>query len=248
VKTSGLSRAKLLLLVGILIMVAGIFVVRLGRVKPAAITEFLIEFDGPWGLVPDPQHAGDILAIAPKNVHHRPLTVSGSASATLDAGVYTLDIPVQGVPDSPNPDPTFFRVRVDPKNVQHALDARMERYAIQLPRPASYVGTSRGLIAIGSAPKRQYVMTVALRYNVAPSATVSLTGGGDTGDAAKALRMEARDVRFSITPIPDPNDPEDRCEVHTREAFAALAKLLGLDETMAAPPGCPGDEGKMKMP
>ena len=247
-KTSGLSLAKLLLLIGLLIVAAGVFVVRLSLFKAPATTQVLVEFDGPWGLVPDPQNAGGILAIAPKNVHHRPLTVSGSASATLEAGVYTLDIPAQGTLDSPNLDPTFFRVRVDPKNVQHALDAKMERYAIRLPRPASYVGTSRGLIAIGSAPKQQYVMTVALRYNVAPSATVSLAGGADTSNAAKALRLEARDVRFSITPIPDPNDPDDRCELHTREAFGALARLLGLDETMAAPPGCQGNDQEMKMP
>lgn len=246
-KTSGLSRAKLLLLIGLLIVAAGVFVARLS-LKPAATTQVLIEFDGPWGLVPDPQNAGGILAIAPKNIHHRPLTVSGSASATLEAGVYTLDIPVRGVADPPNLDSTFFRVRIDPKNVQHALDAKMERYVIRLPRPASYVGTSRGLIAIGSAPKQQYVMTVALRYNVARSATVSLAGGPDTNNAVKALRMEARNVRFSITPIPDPNDPEDRCELHTREAFGALARLLGVDETMAAPPGCQANEHEMKMP
>ena len=247
-KTLGLSSAKLLLLVGIVIVAAGVFVVRLRPFKPAATTQVLIEFDGPWGLVPDPQNAGGILAIAPKNAHHRMLTVTGATSETLDAGIYTLDLPVRVIQDPPNLDPTFFRVRVDPKNVQHALDAKLERYAIRLPRPASYVGTSRGLIAIGTAPKRQYVMTVALRYNVAESSAVSLTGSPDTGNAAKTLRMEARDVRFSITPIPDPNDPEDRCELHTREAFGALAKLLRLEETMASPPGCRGNEHEMKMP
>jgi hypothetical protein len=224
-----------------LLMVA-VALVLFGLRTQRQTTSVSIAFEGPWAFVPDPQDQESVLAIAPKTKSHYPLTVGDSNGTPLDAGVYTLDIPGHGPSAPPKLDQTFLRTRVPPENVTHALGARLERYAIRLPRPERYVAMNRQASRIGNEPERNYVSEVSLVYIVKDFSGLSLAGTSDSEATSQTLQLPAHSVHFRIAPVPDPSDV---CDAHVREAFHDLTKLLGLAQTMSMP--SPGN-CQMKMP
>jgi len=208
-------------------------------IRQASATPVSVEFEGPWAFVPDPQNERNILAIAPNTKSHRPLTV---ANSTLDAGVYELPIPARVGKFAANLDPGFYRTRVDPKNVERALEDKTKRYAIRLPRPDNYTAISRERSRVGSAPnsEQDYVIEVALKYKVASLNGLLLTGTPDSPGAFLPIPLGARSpIRFAIKPV---DDVHDMCSMHSREAFRDLATLLGLGSDLSVQfPGVPAD-------
>lgn len=195
-------------------------------------SEVYVIFEGPWAIVPDPKDPNSVVAIAPKTKSHRPLAVV-PMSKILDAGTYELAIPAHGTPAARDLDKGFLRVAVDPKNVQKVLDAKMERYAIRLPKPESYVAETRFESRVDStypptpATQQNYVTAVSLVYHVTTRAGFSLTGTKDEGGAfaPQLPQLDTPMVRFVIDPA---EYPQDACYTHSRQAFHDLVRLLGV--------------------
>ena len=198
----------------------------------AASTDVYVIFEGPWAIVPDPKDANSILALAPKTKHHRLLGLV-PAHATLDAGVYDLTIPNRPSGVVSTFDKGLFRTTVEPQNVQRALDDRLERYAIRLPKPDAYIAETRFLSRVGSiyppeaSTEQDYISAVSLRYSVNSKTGFSLAGTQDAGAAFKPLllQLDTPIVRFEINPD---GYVADACNTHPRQAFHDLTQLLGL--------------------
>jgi len=232
-----------------LLAVAGIFLIVLitayrdgaRRAAQARKTQkVLVTFEGPWAFARDPNDANGIFAFAPKTMSHRDLVVQVSREQdeskaregkTLAAGIYELTLPT--IPSSaPNIDPNVLQAKIDAQGVQHALNAKAERYAIRLPRPEAYVATSNEWSRAGSAyppaasTEKDYVTIVSLRYSVDKLSGVSLAGKPDDDSPFNRLRMESPVISFVIQPLP--GQMMDECSMHVREAFRDLAKLVSL--------------------
>jgi hypothetical protein len=200
---------------------------------PSTAEKVFVIFEGPWAIVPDPKDANSVLALAPKTKSHRPLAVT-PASTVLEAGVYDLAVPAHGAPAALNPDPSFFRTKVDPQSVQRALDTKLGRYAIRLPKPEAYLAGARHRSRVGStyppdvSTEQNYVTTVSLRYSVASLTGFSLAGTKDVGGAFNPLllQLDTPVVRFVIDPTEYVST--DSCYTHSREAFRDLVRLLGV--------------------
>jgi hypothetical protein len=67
-----------------------------------------------------------------------------------------------------------------------------------------------------------------LRYNVNSKNGFTLAGAPDTGTFNPVLlRVETPLIRFDIAPAQD-DDPNDKCDTHSREAFHYLTALFNL--------------------
>ena len=200
---------------------------------PAAEAVYVI-FEGPWAIVPDPKDANSVLAIAPKTKSHRLLEVTPS-DVEFDAGVYELAVPAHGTPAPLGLDKIFFRTAVDSKKVQHALDNKMNRYAVRLPKPESYKAVTRNQSRIGNtyppaaSTQQGYVSAVSLVYNVTSKTGFSLSGTKDSGAAVGPIlfQLDTPMVRFEIEPAAE-NLGLDTCHTHSRQAFHDLTKLLSV--------------------
>lgn len=190
-------------------------------------------FEGPWAIVEDPKDANSVLALAPKTKEHRPLSVI-PANSTLEAGVYDLQIPAHPSASAPTFDKGILRVPVDAQAVQRALDTRLERYAIRLPKPEAYVAETRFRSRVSEkyppevSTEQDYVTSISLRYSVTSRTGFSLTGTQDAGSAFKPwlLQLETPTVRFTIDPTEVRGS--DACYAHARHAFHRVAALLAL--------------------
>jgi hypothetical protein len=208
-----------------------------------------LEFEGPWALVPDPDNPGFIVALAPKTEHHKPLTVSATtlnsgSPVVLESGIYELVLDGSPATGEPRLDRSFLRIKIDPNNVRAALfNSPGQRYAIRLPAPADYVAAGRFLARVGDQ-EENYILSVALRYNVSRPLLV-LTGKPDATSSLNPIVMETQAVRFEIEPIPM---ADDHCEIHARTAFRDLAKLLGMPALRVEYPGLPADCDKVSIP
>jgi hypothetical protein len=199
----------------------------------SAASEVYVVFEGPWAIVADPKDANSVLAIAPKTKSHRLLAVT-PANTSLEAGIYDLAVPAHGAAGALDADKSFLRASVDPKNVQHALDDKMERYAIRLPKPEAYRAETRYESRVGSAyppdpsTQQNYVTAVSLVYRVTSKAGFSLAGNKDVGGAFNPLLlpMDTPLVRFAIDPAEA--NAADACSTHSRTAFRDLVRLLGV--------------------
>jgi hypothetical protein len=198
----------------------------------AAERVFVI-FEGPWAIVPDPKDANSVLALAPKTKRHRDLVVQTS-DKVLPAGIYDLSVPARTGTAAGTVDPNILRAKIDPQNVQHVLDDKLERYAIRLPKPDAYVAHTHYRSRAGSvyppdaSTEKEYVTVVSLRYNVTSLNGFSLAGSPDSGTFNPLLlQVETPMINFVIHPAHDP-DPYDRCNTHSRESFRDLTKLLNI--------------------
>jgi hypothetical protein len=200
----------------------------------------LVTFEGPWAFARDPNDVNSVFAFAPKTTSHRDLVVQVSreqdesmagTGETLGAGIYELSLPV--IPSSaPNIDPNVLQAKIDAQGVQHALNAKSERYAIRLPKPEAYVASSNERSRAGSAyppaasTEKDYVTIVSLRYSVDKFGGFSLAGKPDDDSPFNRLPMESPVISFVIQPLP--GQMMDECSKHVREAFRDLAKLVNL--------------------
>jgi hypothetical protein len=199
----------------------------------ATTTDVFVVFEGPWAIVPDPKDSNSILAIAPKTKSHRSLALV-PASIALETGVYELQVPAHGAPAGLNLDASFLRATVDPKNLQHALDSRRERYAIRLPKPEAYLAGSKYKSRVGStyppdaSTEREYVTSISLRYGVTSKSGFSIAGTKDVGGLFNPLllQLDTPIVRFVIDPVQDFG--ADPCDTHSRESFRDLVRLLAV--------------------
>lgn len=190
-------------------------------------------FEGPWAIVPDPKDPNSVLAIAPKTKGHRPLAVV-PANSILEAGLYDLAIPGRGGAVMPTFDKGLLRVNVEPQSVQRALDTRLERYAIRMPKPDAYLAETRYLSRVGpkyppdASTEQDYATAVSLRYAVTSKTGFSLAGTQDAGPAFKPLLLDLNtpNVRFTIDPAEI--QVHEECDTHSRAAFHDLVRLLGL--------------------
>lgn len=199
---------------------------------PSTEKVFVI-FEGPWAIVPDPKDTNSVLALAPKTKSHRDLVVQ-TADKVLPAGIYDLSLSATAGTAAGTVDPNILRAKIDPQNVQHVLDDKLERYAIRLPKPDAYVAHTHYRSRAGSvyppdaSTEKDYVTIISLRYNVTSLNGFSLAGAPDSGNFNPLLlQVETPIINFVIHPAHDP-DPFDRCSTHSRESFRDLTKLLNI--------------------
>jgi len=199
---------------------------------PSAEKVFII-FEGPWAFAPDPKDANSVLALAPKTKSHKDLVVQ-TWDKKLAPGVYDLSLPARTAPAAGTIDPNILQVKIDPANVQHVLDNKLERYAIRLPKPDAYVASTHFRSRAGSvyppdaSTEKDYVTTVSLRYSVTTLNGFSLAGSPDSGAFNPLLlQVETPTISFVIYPAHEP-DPTDLCNTHSRGAFRDLTKLLNV--------------------
>jgi hypothetical protein len=199
--------------------------------------QVLITFEGPWAFAADPDDASSIFAFAPKTTTHHDLAVrysnDKSSEAPLAAGVYEVLLHAAPVVRNRTAiDSKILQAKIDAQGVQHALHARLERYAIRLPRPEAYVSTSAGRMRAGTAyppgpsTENDYAMSVSLRYRASTLAGFRVVGTPDEG-IFHPLPVETPNLSFAIQPL-EPRGQMDECEMHNREAFRDLAKLVNL--------------------
>jgi hypothetical protein len=200
---------------------------------PQSSEKVYVIFEGPWAIVPDPKDTNSVLALAPKTKSHRDLVIETS-DKVLSAGIYDLSVPTRTGTAAGTVDPSILQTKIDAKNVQHALDDKLERYAIRLPKPDAYVARTHFRSRAGSvyppeaSTEKDYVTTVSLRYSVASLNGFSLAGSPDSGTFNPLLlQVETPVLNFVIHPAYDP-DPTDRCNIHSRESFRDLTKLLNV--------------------
>lgn len=216
-----------------------------GPEPKTATSDVYVIFEGPWAIVPDPKDPNNVLAIAPKTKSHRSLAVT-PANTTLETGVYEVSVPPHGPAHDVDGDKGFLRVKVDPKNVQQALDSKMERYVVRLPKPEAYRAETRYESRVDSkyppdpSTQQNYVTAVSLVYSVTSKAGFSLAGNRDAGESFKPalLPLDTPVIRFAIDPAE--SAPADGCSGHSRGAFRDLVRLLGLTLYV----DFPGDKGK----
>ncbi len=202
---------------------------------PAATTEKVyIEFQGPWAFAPDPKDPNSVLAIAPKTKAHRPLFVMASNHSRLESGTYELSLPARSGNAAGTADPAIAQAKIDAQSLQRALDNKGARYVIRLPRPDEYVVAERSRIRFGPtyppdpSTEKEYASAVSLRYNVSSKNGFTLAGAPDSGTFNPVLlHVETPLIRFDIAPAQDDN-PNDKCDTHSREAFHHLTTLLNL--------------------
>lgn len=203
--------------------------------SPLASTEkVFVEFQGPWAFAPDPKDPGKVVAIAPKAAGHRDLYVKASNQSTLASGVYDLSLPDHSGSGAATADPDIAQAKIDLPSLQHALDAKSARYVIRLPKPEQYVIAGRSKSRFGAkyppdaSTEKEYASAVALLYNVSSLNGFSVAGAPDSGAFNPLLlRVETTTLRFVIEPSQD-DDPNDKCDMHSRESFRDLTTLLGL--------------------
>jgi hypothetical protein len=202
---------------------------------PAVTTEKIyIEFQGPWAFAPDPKDANSVLAIAPKTKSHRPLFVIASNHSRLESGTYDLSLPAHSGTAAATADPDIAQAKVDAQSLQRALDNKGARYVIRLPKPEEYVVAERSRLRFGPiyppdpSTEKEYASAISLRYNVSSKNGFTLAGAPDSGTFNPVLlRVETPLIRFDIAPAQD-DDPNDKCDTHSREAFHNITALLNL--------------------
>lgn len=197
----------------------------------ATAKDVYVTFEGPWVIAPDPKDANSVLLLAPKTQSHRDLYVTASNHSTLAPGIYDLSFPGQVQPGAGTYDPTFLRAKIDPQNVQHALDTKSVRYAIRLPKPDAYVPAHRRRSRAGStyppdaSTEKEYATAASLRYSVTSLSGFSLSGTPDTGTFSPLpLQVDTPHIRFAIEPTMD----DDICNTHSRQTFHDSMQLIGL--------------------
>ena len=197
----------------------------------AANQQVYVVFEGPWVIAPDPKDANSVLLLAPKTKTHRDLYVTASNHSTLASGIYDLSFPGNPGPGAGTYDPSYLRAKIDPQNVQRALDSKSVRYAIRLPKPDAYVPAHRRRSRAGStyppdaSTEMEYATAASLRYTVASLSGFSLSGTPDTGTFNPLLlQVDTPIIRFGI----EPNEDDDVCFTHSRQAFHDQVQLVGL--------------------
>jgi hypothetical protein len=228
-----------------LLAVAGVFLAltayRHARATAQKTQTVFVNFEGPWAFARDPNDANSVFAFAPKTKTHHDLVLQSSESRssqgetgeskTLTAGIYELSLPAIRS-STPNIDPNVLQAKIDAQGVQHALNAKSERYAIRLPKPEAYVATSKERSRAGSAyppaasTEKDYVTGVSLRYSVDKLSGFFLTGKPDDASPFNRLPVDSPVISFVIDPLPGQMMME--CSMHVREAFRDLAKLVNL--------------------
>ncbi len=202
---------------------------------PAEVkTSVFVTFEGPWAIVEDPKDANSVLVLAPKNKLHDGLYVEASNDSSLGAGTYDLSVPAHGRPATGPLDSSFAQVKIDAKDLQHALGDKSERYVIRLPKPEAYVAAKRFVSRIGpkyppdASTQQDYATYVSFRYDVASLSGFSLAGTPDSGTFNPVLlQLGTPSIRFAIEPA-GPDDLADLCHTHSRSAFRDTVKFLGL--------------------
>jgi hypothetical protein len=201
------------------------------KVAAATTKEVYVVFEGPWVIAPDPKDANSVLLLAPKTKSHRDLYVTASNHSTLLPGTYDLTFPGHVVPGAGTYDPTFLRAKIDPQNVQHVLDSKLVRYAIRLPQPDAFVPAHRHRSRASStyppdaSTEKEYATAASLRYTVTSLDGFSLSGTPDSGTFNPLpLQVDTPHIRFAI----DPNEDDDVCNTHSRQAFHDTMQLVGL--------------------
>jgi len=202
------------------------------QAAPTAEKVFVV-FEGPWAFAPDPKDANSVLALAPKTKSHHDLVVQ-SPDNKLAPGVYDLSLPARSGPATGEVDANILRAKIDPLNVQRALDNKLGRYAIRLPKPEAYMEANHYRSRAGSAyppdasTEKDYVTRVSLRYSVSSLNGFSLAGSPDSGTFNPLLlQVKTPTIDFIIEPAHE-RDPADKCHTHEREAFRDLTKLVNV--------------------
>lgn len=208
--------------------------------RPAAATTVAtsaetvsVIFEGPWAFVDDPQDSRMVLAIAPKTAAHHDLRAGSSNLASLDSGTYSLSVPAHGAPASSGLDPSFVQAKIDAKSLQAALENKTGHYVVRLPKPEAYRAVRRLKTRVGASyppdatTEQGYATSVSLRYTVSSLSGFSLSGTPDSGTFNPLLfQVETPIIQFVIEP--SSYDPLDKCDLHARQAFRDLVKLLNV--------------------
>lgn len=206
-----------------------------GPASAAATSEEKVSviFEGPWAFVADPQDPNLVLAIAPKTAAHYDLRVGASNLASLASGTYALSVPAYGAPAGSGLDATFAQATIDSRSLQAALQSKTGRYVVRLPKPEAYRAVRRLKSRVGAtyppppATEQSYVTSVSLSYTVSTLSGFSVSGTPDSGTFNPLLlQVETPIIQFLIEPTS--YDPLDKCDIHARQAFRDLVKLLNV--------------------
>ncbi len=228
---TNLRRSSILLLTGAFVALAGVALVTYHQNHQRVF----VTFAGPWAFAADPTDANHVFAFAPKTKSHSDLVIQSSGSSerqTLAAGIYELSFPV-AASRRPNTSPNVLQAKIDAQGVQHALGARLERYAIRLPKPESYVVTSTERSRVDStyppaaSTENDYMTTVSLRYEVGALGELFLVGRPDEDSPFHPILAQPPVISFAVRPLFGMDGRMD-CNIHLREAFHDLSKLVNL--------------------
>jgi hypothetical protein len=208
-----------------------------------------VTFEGPWAFAADPDDANSIYAIAPKTEMHSdlqlrvPATESAAAleyagpgviklAPALDAGLYEVLLKANRVPrKDAEIDPTILQTSIGADGVQHALQQHLQRYAVRLPRPDAYVAGEGSRMRVGPvyppgpATESNYAVSVSLHYT-AKLDGFTFIGKPDHGVPLAPTAVKSAKLSFVIEPLP--GQMADECEVHNRQAFRDLVRLVNL--------------------
>jgi hypothetical protein len=200
------------------------FVIWMGQPRQ----EVKIRFEGPWAFAADPGDATHIYAIAPKTATHASLTIAGQP---VGSGIYEVSLNAPSVRRRGAAiDQNILQAEISAEGVRHALFDSGNRYAIRLPRPKAYLPVRSGLIRAGSSyppgptTEKNYAMSVELVYRVHSVADFAVTGRPDEGVFNPVL-VNGSNLDLAIRPQ---MATMDECELHNREAFRDLARLVLL--------------------
>ena len=172
--------------------------------------------------------------------HPKPKAIAIWSSSLLEAPSARLSLRVftsfhfQWRPaEDPNTSPNVLQAKIDAQGVQHALGARLERYAIRLPKPESYVVTSTERSRVDStyppaaSTENDYMTTVSLRYEVGALGELFLVGRPDEDSPFHPILAQPPVISFAVRPLFGMDGRMD-CNIHLREAFHDLSKLVNL--------------------
>ncbi len=191
----------------------------------SATKDVYVVFEGPWVIAPDPKDANSVLLLAPKTKTHRDLYVTASNHSTLSAGIYDLSFPGHVGAGAGTYDPTFLRAKIDPQNVQHALDSKSLRYAEAYSPAHRHRSRAGSTYPPGASTEMDYATAASLRYSVSSLSGFSVSGTSDTGTFSPlSLQVDTPLIRFAIESTED----DDVCNTHSRQAFHDVMQLVGL--------------------
>lgn len=195
-----------------------------------------VTFTGPWAFAADPTDPNHVFAFAPKTTSHSDLVVQSSGTSerqTLAAGIYELSFPVAAIGYRTDTSPNVLQAKIDAQGVQHALSARLERYAIRLPKPEAFLVTSTERSRVDStyppaaSTENDYMTTVSLRYYTGNLGELFLVGRPDEDGPFHPVLAQPPVISFSVRPLFGMAGRMD-CNIHLREAFHDLSKLVNL--------------------
>jgi hypothetical protein len=204
-----------------------------------------IDLAGPWSYVVDPGDAARILVIAPYAGHTMAVfsgedaTQYESASHTPELGMHRLDFTPAPCGTHPSSSFSLYPVTVASADIDNAIGAKNNHYAISLPRPCSFESQIRSRMKASSnavtpqTPEAAYSTWMVLHYKINGAPTANLVERPDTGtggtSAVNFSSNTGSSLKRAISIVTYTDDsPDLQCDSHSSAAFDAAEDLWNL--------------------